>query len=249
MKNQNQPQVRRLSVVDEVFQNIQARIHSGELPLGYHFPPQTILAREMGVSSSTVRVAINKLIMMGYLSTKPGVGTTVVSRSASSFVTNFGSRPFLHSSEVGYFMETRLYLEKASIRSAVSKATGEDFKKMKEYIEGQKRALKAGDIHLFSTLDTQFHLSLIAAGRNPLLIKFMEIIRNMLFTFITEANQIEGVMETVTLHHQAILDQLKLRDVRGTEQKVVDHFREVVKNIEFNLGHDIGLHEVLSLET
>jgi len=248
MKNQNQAPVRRLSVVDEVFQNIQARIHSGELPLGHHFPPQKILAQEMGVSSSTVRVAINKLIMMGYLSTKPGVGTTVVSQSASSFVTNFGSRTFLHSSEVGYFMEARLYLEKASIRSAVLQATEEDFKKMKEYIEGQKRALKAGDVHLFSTLDTQFHLSLIAAGRNPLLIKFMEIIRNMLFTFITEANHIEGVMETVTLHHQAILDQLKLRDVEGTKQKVVEHFQQVVKNIEAYLGHGIGLETLLSME-
>jgi len=249
MKNQNQPQVRRLSVVDEVFQNIQTRIHSGELPLGYHFPPQKILAREMGVSSSTVRVAINKLIMMGYLSTKPGVGTIVVSRSASSFVSNFRTREFLHSSEVGYFMEARLYLEKASIRSAVRQATDEDINKMQEYIEGQKLALKAGDIHLFSTLDTKFHLTLMAAGRNPLIIKFMEIIRNMLFTFITEANQIEGVMDNVTMHHEAILAQLKLRDVRGTEQKVVEHFLDVVKNIESYLGHDIGLKDLLDSET
>jgi GntR family transcriptional regulator, transcriptional repressor for pyruvate dehydrogenase complex len=249
MKNQSQPRVRRLSVVDEVFQDIQARIHSGELPIGHLFPPQKILAQEMGVSSSTIRVAINKLIMMGYLSTKPGVGTTVVSRSASSFVSNYGSRTFLHSSEVGYFMEARLYLEKASIRSAVRQATDEDIKKMEEYIEGQKRALKAGDIHLFSTLDTKFHLTLMAAGRNPLIIKFMEIIRNMLFTFITEANQIEGVMDNVTMHHEAILAQLKLRDVRGTEQKVVEHFLDVVKNIEANLGHDIGLQDLLSAES
>jgi len=249
MKNQSQPRLRKLSVVDEVFQNIQARIHSGELPLGYHFPPQKILAQEMGVSSSTVRVAINKLIMMGYLSTKPGVGTTVVNQSGSSFVSNFRTREFLHSSEVGYFMEARLYLEKASIRSAVRQATDEDINKMEEYIEGQKRALKAGDIHLFSTLDTKFHLTLMAAGRNPLLIKFMEIIRNMLFTFITEANQIEGVMDNVTMHHEAILAQLKLRDVRGTEQKVVAHFLDVVKNIEANLGHDIGLQDLLITES
>jgi DNA-binding FadR family transcriptional regulator len=238
-----------MSIVDVVFQNIQARIHSGELPLGYHFPPQKILAKEMDVSSSTIRAAINKLITLGYLSIKPGVGATVVSRSASSLVSNLGSHLFIHSSEVGYFMEARLYLEQASIRAAVRKATDEDFAKLEECLAGQRRAVKDGDHQLFAALDTRFHLSLIAAGRNPLLIQFMEIIRNMLQSFIAETNQLEMDMNSIISRHEAILERLKLRDVRGTEQKVVEHIQEVVKSIEANLGHDIGLEHVLNLET
>jgi DNA-binding GntR family transcriptional regulator len=177
------------------------------------------------------------------------VGSVVVNRSASSLVSNLGSHLFIDSSEVGYFMEARLYLERASVRPAVAKATAEDFTKMEECILGQKRAAKEGDLHLFSTLDTKFHLSFIAAGRNPLLIQFMEIIRNMMHTFITEADHLEIDPNTVTQHHEAILKQLKLRNVRGTEQKVVEHFREIAKSIELNLGHDIGLEQLLSTET
>jgi len=248
MSKQSHLRVRRTSVVDEVFQLIQARIHSGELSLGYNFPPQKILAKEMGVSTSTVREAFNKLIMLGYLSTKPGVGTTVVSRSTGAPVSNLGSYVFLQSSEIGHFIEARLYLEKAAIRSAVRNATDEDFNTMEKYIEGQKQALRDGDVNLFATLDAEFHLSVVAAGRNPVLIRFMELIWDMLYSYIVEANQIQSVMNAVALHHEDILRKLKLRDVPGAEQKMIEHLQEVVKKIELHLGYDIGLGQLLYTE-
>ena len=57
--------------------NIEAKILSGELPVGQQLPPERQLAQSMGVSRAVVNSGIVELENRGFLDVRPRVGTFV----------------------------------------------------------------------------------------------------------------------------------------------------------------------------
>lgn len=239
---------RHISAVDEVFALIQEKIHQGEYPVGQVLPPQKIMAAEMGVSASTIREAFGKLTILGYLNARQGVGTTVISASMARRISSQGQYVFLNSSELVHFVEARLCLERAAIRAAAQKAEAADFAKLGDLIEKQSAAVEAADSDLFSQYDKAFHTELMRIGRNPILLQYMEIIRDGLFRFIEEATKMALVMSNSIEFHRAILHNLENRNGLAAEKKVVEHLWDVTRIVETNLGQDKGLTALFNRE-
>lgn len=240
--------IRRISAVDEVFHDIQNKIKNCQYPIGHVFPPQKDLAREYGVGASTAREAISKLTMLGYLSAKQGVGTTVISNSSTSQISNLGQYIFLNSSEVAHFMEARLCLEKAAARSAARLATKDDFDKMSKCLKLQATAVEKLDYDLFSNCDKEFHLLIMEAGRNPLMIQFMGIIQPALFKFIEESTRLEKVISNSIIFHEKILKCLRERNGEMAQMVLVEHLWDVAKIVGANLGLNEGLKKLFKRE-
>ncbi len=240
--------IRRTSAVDEVFLLIQDKIHRGEYSVGQVLPPQKNLALEYGVGASTIREALGKLAMLGYLSAKQGVGTTVISNSSAGQVSSLGQYIFLNSAELVHFMEARICLERAALRSAAFKATDEDFARLEAIIGEQKNAVELLDSALFSRHDKAFHMELMTVGRNPILAQYMCIIRDGLFSFIEEATRMEKVMSSSIAFHREILKHLRERDSLRAEKTLVEHLWDVARIVEDNLGHETGLSRLFGRE-
>ena len=64
----------------EIADDIQARIHRGELPLGARLPGEQDLADEYSVATHTARRAVRLLRERGLVATLPSKGTYVVAR-------------------------------------------------------------------------------------------------------------------------------------------------------------------------
>jgi DNA-binding FadR family transcriptional regulator len=239
---------RRTSAVDEVLSIIKDKIHQGEYPVGHVLPPQKIMAAELGVSASTIREAFGKLSMLGYLSAKQGVGTTVISNSMSGHISGSGQYIFLNSGELVHFMEARLCLERVAIRLAAQKAGADDFGKLSALIEKQSLAAAANDSALFSQYDKDFHMEIMLIGRNPILIQYMEMIREGLYRFIEEATSMARVMHNSIEYHRDILRNLEKRDGLAAEKKVVEHLWDVTRIVEANLGQETGLADLFKRE-
>src|SRR5690606_40436239 len=58
-------------------------------PAGTALPPERELAIRLGVSRTTLRSAVDRLALMGYLSVRHGSGTVVARPSAADLVTSF----------------------------------------------------------------------------------------------------------------------------------------------------------------
>ena len=69
--------VRVKRVSDQVFEQLRDLIFRGELRPGQKIMPERDLGEALGVSRTTVRNAINKLVTLGYLAHKQGQGTFV----------------------------------------------------------------------------------------------------------------------------------------------------------------------------
>ena len=240
--------IKKTSAVDEVFQVIQERITSGELPLGHRFPPQEVMAEQMGVSRSTIREAINKLTMLGFLAAKPGVGTTVVGDGSTALSSALSRHIFLSSGQVPQFIEARLYLEKAAVRLAILKADDEDLEALETLLVRQREACGQGDFALFSDLDARFHRRIVESSKNQMLMQFLGLIWNGLSRFILEVTMLQSAVENAIHYHRLLLDQLKARDLARAENILVEHLQDVALNIERNLGQDIGLKPLFRQE-
>ncbi|MDR1046012.1 MAG: FadR family transcriptional regulator [Candidatus Adiutrix sp.] len=240
--------IRKTSAVDEVFQVIQKRIVNGELAVGHRFPPQEVMAEQMGVSRSTIREAINKLTTLGFLAAKPGVGTMVVGDGPDNLVSALGQHIFISSAEVPQFVEARLYLEKAAVRLAVLKAGDEELKRLEDLLPRQKEVCRKGNTELFSELDSQFHRAIIESSHNQMLMRFLGLIWDGLSQFISEVNRLQSAAENALHFHQLLVKYLLARDLAGVERTLVEHLQDVALNIERNIGKDIGLKAMFRQE-
>ena len=69
--------IRKSSAPDMVAEQIIEMIAGGELAPGTQLPAQRDLAQMLGVGRSSVREAINALVVMGYLEPLQGKGTFI----------------------------------------------------------------------------------------------------------------------------------------------------------------------------
>lgn len=240
--------IKKLSAADEVFNRLFQDISSGKLGEGHRFPNQDAMAEEFGVSRTTVREAVNKLTVLGFLTAKPGVGTVVAKSSPSEVLTSIGQYYFLQHINVQEFVEARLYLEKVAIRLAVQRATDQDVAKLQRILLDQGESIAVGDTRLFSELDVEFHRALIESGKNELLMQFLDIIWDGLREFITAVcvHLRDSVARAFTFHN-TIVKTITDRDIVKAEKTMVSHIRDVAVNIETHFPEHRGLTELFKL--
>jgi GntR family transcriptional regulator, transcriptional repressor for pyruvate dehydrogenase complex len=240
--------IHRMSTSDEVFRVLHDRIVSGDLKPGDRLPPQNLLAEQLSVSRNTVREAIHKLKVMGLLAAKPGVGTSVQVSSPARYVGSLSTHLLLDSATVREFLEARLFMEKASIRLAVLRATKDGIKGLRAILDQQMVASQNGDVQEFNKLDAAFHLELARLGQNRVLVRFLETISDLLHEFIAEVNQLPSALQKALDYHREITALLATRDLPAAENKMVRHLKSVADIIQQNLGTELDVDALFEIE-
>jgi GntR family transcriptional regulator, transcriptional repressor for pyruvate dehydrogenase complex len=242
------PTIHRMSTSDEVFRVLHNRIISGELKPGDRLPPQNLLAEQLSVSRNTVREAIHKLTVMGLLAAKPGVGTSVQVSSPACYVGSLSPHLLLDSATVREFLEARLFMEKASVRLAVLRATTEGINGLRAVLDKQTIASKKGDVEEFNKLDAAFHLELARLGQNQVLVRFLETISDLLHEFISEVNQLPSALQKAIGYHKKITALLAAGDLQAAERTMVQHLKSVADIIQQNLGTELEMNALFEIE-
>ncbi|MDR1111193.1 MAG: FadR family transcriptional regulator [Deltaproteobacteria bacterium] len=237
--------IKKLSAVDEVFNNLFEQISGGHFPEGYRFPTQDVMAEEFGVSRSTIREAINKLTVLGFLTAKPGVGTIVARNSTAGVLSSISQYYFMNDINVREFIEARLYLEKAAIKLSVQKATGEDIKKLHHLLMGQGQAIAEDDKETMTRLDVDFHRAIIESGRNTVILQFLDIIWDGLYQFISAVTKnLNTSASRAFSFHSSIIKHIADRDLEKAEMTMVRHLHDVASNIETHFPGHAGLTDI-----
>ena len=241
--------IKRTSVAEEVFKVLHDQIVAGELKPGDKLPPQDKLAKQFNVSRNTIREAVYKLTVMGFLSAKQGVGTIVQVTNPSGYVTSLSSHLLFNPATVREFIEARLIVEQATARLAGIRATQDEIRKLKDIIDQQKEALEKGDLDSLVRLGADFHTEVARASGNNVLLKFLEAIWDLLHQFIGEVSHLPGANESSIKYHTEIYETIRARDTKKAEAKIREHMHNVIKRIENNLGLDLDLDLFLTTDS
>lgn len=125
--------------------NIEAKILSGELPVGQQLPPECQLAQSMGVSRAVVNSGIVELENRGFLDVRPRVGTFVADYRRAGTMETLKSimtynRGRLRNEEIRSILEVRDALDKLAVADIIPHVTELDNTLLLEKVEAIRQA-------------------------------------------------------------------------------------------------------------
>ena len=125
--------------------NIEAKILSGELPVGQQLPTERQLAQSMGVSRAVVNSGIVELENRGFLDVRPRVGTFVADYRRAGTMETLKSimtynRGRLRNEEIRSILEVRDALDQLAVADIIPHVTELDNMLLLEKVEAIRQA-------------------------------------------------------------------------------------------------------------
>ena len=206
---------------DQAYKHIHGKLLAGELPAG-HVVSEHSLAREIGISRTPVREAIQRLEQEGILEQVPRYGTIV-------------RRPERRDLEELY--QLREALEPYAVGHAAGHLSTEDLNTLSKLCDeirtiatGLKKAPRAGlDATLMRRVlsaDLGFHMVLLRASGNRRLMKIIADSRMLTRIFGTPRQEHDlAVLEETYRFHSEILEAVKKGHAEHAQQLMADHIR------------------------
>lgn len=217
---------RRMTIRDEIANDLKLRILAGEWELGQALPSNRQLAAEFETSALTVREAVAQLIAEGFLDSRHGSGTYVVDQApdsvAGSWIMARGDR-----SEYAELIEARQIIESSILRLAVDRRTDDQLIALHDCLATMTDARVTPED--FITADFQFHQLVAEAAHNRILLRGMLAMRGPLRRLMAERAEDEvaahGDLDVAIEDHRTLVGAVEERDV-DTAMSALDNMIE-----------------------
>jgi GntR family transcriptional regulator, transcriptional repressor for pyruvate dehydrogenase complex len=211
---------------EQIVQQIEDSITSGELKEGDQLPAERELAQQFGVSRTAVREAVKTLREKGLVEAYPGRGTFITNGTARSIQQTL-DRMIRGGQAEGtvHLTEVREILEPEIAALAAQRVDEEMLSAMREAIAVMDAARK--DSEAFIEGDLDFHLALAEAAGNPLILSLIDSIVGLLREQRTRTYFVEGGPERGQYHHRRILEAIEHRDAVGAREAMRAHLLQV----------------------
>ncbi|MEW5814652.1 MAG: FadR/GntR family transcriptional regulator [Spirochaetota bacterium] len=221
---------RTRSLYEQIADKIQHMIVTKELEPGQKLAPERELTTMLGVSRPTMREAMKVLRDRGLLEYRPGNGTYVKSISTSS----------MHESMERFFInKDRPYLELMQIReiiepAAAALAAERDIPEVIEELEKTIRDLDSikTSTESYSEVNLRFHVGIIKATGNEMLLALLTPILGFLKEAVTEIQKLSMNAPTGPADHHAILECIKNKQPDAAKKLMEEHLTQAKVHLE-----------------
>ena len=202
-------------------------IHSGTKIV--KLPSEKELAIQFSVSKTAIREALKVLKERGLIASKNGEGSFVTKPDMTSIANSLNRIVKLEKIDDMDLHEMRMILESTSARKAALHADAAEIQKMEELIDKVSEKDKFSEDRV--DLDSQFHIIVAKAGKNPILGLFAEVLTRQLRDFMIKgASQVD--MNKNYLEHRRIVEAIKEKNPDKAEKAMQNHLKVAWKNIE-----------------
>ncbi|WP_073950405.1 FadR/GntR family transcriptional regulator [Streptomyces kebangsaanensis] len=199
--------VRREALSDQVIARLRRQITSGAWPVGSRIPSEPELVEQLGVARNTVREAVRALVYTGLLDIRHGSGTYVRATSELAGV----MRGRFAEAAAEDVTEVRGALEARAARLAAVRRTPDDLQRLDAALAQREQAWSSGDRVAFVNADAAFHLAVVAASHNMVLVELHadlgEVIRESLLDHFRDALRPEQYQD-----HARLVEAIRARD-------------------------------------
>ncbi len=215
-------------ISDQVFEQIRELIFRGQLKPGNQLMPERELSEALNVSRTTVRDAINKLVVLGLLEHKQGQGTFV--RAPDTRVGNpVAAAMEVEDASIDDLLEVRMGLELNAATLAAQRADENDIQLLEASLEEMRQEVDSG--RLGTEADTAFHMALAYATKNPVHVYLMKNFYDFLFVGIkknlSHLYEDRKNIEDILSQHAGIIRAIKSHDPQQARRAMRDHIRFV----------------------
>jgi GntR family transcriptional repressor for pyruvate dehydrogenase complex len=219
----------RTSLIESIVSEIKDRVISGELKEGDSLGSQDDLARSMGVSRASLREALNRLNLMGLVETRQGSGTFIRRTMPVDYMSSLSSLLIMDQVSAAELLDARLHIESAVAALAAKNATELDIKKIKFVLNGMENDFRANKLGSFIARDVQFHMLIAESSKNRVLVKVVEIIRDILRQFIKKFfDALPMSVSDAVAYHRKIYEAIERHDPVAARKHMEDHIMSLI---------------------
>lgn len=195
------------SLTELVTENLRERIVSGDFELGSQLSEARI-AKDLEVSRTPVREAINRLEMEGLLIVEPQRG---------SFI--FSLEPY----ELAKLCDARVCLETAALTCAIQEHSQKLYVALKGCVGNMAQAREAGDDAEYLAQDTIFHQHLFDCADNKFLNDAYQAIALKMAALRNRLGRHPEHMAKSFREHQELVEAVKSRDLETALEILQSH--------------------------
>ena len=197
---------------DVLAELLREKILKGELREGSDLPAERELCEQAGLSRATVREALRILEGEGLIETRLGrKGGSVVARPDSASIER-SVDIFIRGKRIRTeaVLEVRAAIEPASARFAALHRAKDDLADLDRCHKTLEQASRVGDLPGYVKANLDWHVQVVRASHNELLIAFISAISQSVYieTDVEGFNSIE-VRNAVILAHRKVMDAIR----------------------------------------
>lgn len=210
-----------------VSRQIEQLILRGILRPGERLPSERELAERLNVSRPSLREAISELQEKGLLATKASAGVYVADVLGSAFSDALVKLFATHDEAVFDYLSFRRDMEGLAAERAARMASDTDLKVIQAIFDKMQAAHSKRDPSEEAALDADFHLSIIEASHNVVMLHMMRSMYQLLREGVFYNRQIMFKQRTtrdeLLDQHRAINNALQARDPAGARAAIEAH--------------------------
>lgn len=203
----NGPKVRYRSITDLVCETLRNGIISGRYPPGMQLKERDV-ALEIGVSTTPVNAALQRLAIEGLVTSVPMRGSFVAEHL---------------STQLAEFGLIRAALEGSAAYLAALKADETDIERLRAQLDRMRRLTEARDTEGLIVENARYHAIIHEIAANPTLQKVTEMVRHYDAVtrpaVLSDADQMaEGYVD-----HAAVYEAISSRDAVAADARMREH--------------------------
>jgi len=214
-----------------VVRQIEQLILRGILRPGERLPSERELSERMNVSRPSLREAVAELQERGLLATRAGAGIYVADVLGSAFSPALIRLIASHEEAVYDYVGFRRDLEAIAAERAALHGSDTDLKVIDTIFQKMEAAHKKRNPADEAELDAEFHLAIIEASHNVILLHMMRAMFDLLRQGVFFNRQMmfksRTTRDLLLDHHRAINDALQARDAASARAAVTEHLTYV----------------------
>jgi GntR family transcriptional regulator, transcriptional repressor for pyruvate dehydrogenase complex len=208
-----------------VVRQIEQLILRGILRPGERLPAERELSERLGVSRPSLRDAVSELQEQGLLTAKAGSGIFVAEVLGSAFSPALTRLFRTHDEAVFDYLSFRRDMEGLAAERAARLGSASDLKVIQAIFDKMVAAPANSDEE--ARLDAQFHMAIIEAGHNVVMLHMMRSMFDLLSQGVFYNRKIMFDQRTTRAaildQHRAINDALQARDPEAARNSVQTH--------------------------
>jgi len=210
-----------------VVRQIEQLILRGVLRPGERLPAERDLAEKLGVSRPSLREALAELQKRNLLESRAGAGVFVAEVLGSAFSEALIQLFASHDEAVFDYLAFRRDLEAMAADRAARLGSDTDLKVVDTVFRKMEAAHSKRNPSEEARLDAEFHLSIVEAGHNVVMLHMMRSMFQLLREGVFYNRQVmfkqRATRDQLLDQHRAINDALQARDAQGARAAVEAH--------------------------
>jgi GntR family transcriptional repressor for pyruvate dehydrogenase complex len=222
-------QILKANITQQVIEYLKKNIESGTWAVGEKIPSENSLTEILGVSRSSVRVAIQQFIALDVLQSIHGKGTFVRMNTIEGVSSNLNAINEANYDDISQVLEFRRIIETESAYIAAQQATDETINNLEIYLKNMKNSI--GQSEEFVKQDMLFHEEICHATGNRLLENCLKEVFRQTAKNHKQMNEAFGYNDGVYFH-TLMLKAIKDKDARKARNLMKEHLQQAIERLK-----------------